>query len=85
MNAEQRDLTTVNATELYMALTVAVQLAHQGCCYYLGQEWELQREDIKSMSANSGLINLPIAVDDSGCDVFVGPITRTSWYLGVNS
>ena len=25
-----------------------------------------------------GLINLPTADDDSDCDVFVGPITRTS-------
>ena len=79
MNAEKRDLTTVNAAELYMALTVAVQLAHQGCCYYLGQEWELQGGD-EPMSPIFGSINLPAAVDDSGSDVSVGAITRTSLY-----
>lgn len=62
-----------------MALTIAAQLARQGYCYYLGQEWELQGTN-KPMSPFFGLINLPTAVDDGGCDVFVGPITRTSLY-----
>lgn len=63
-----------------MALTVAEQLALQEYCYYLGQGWELQGGDNKPMSPIFGFINLPTAVDDSGCDVFVGPITRTSLY-----
>ena len=60
-----------------MTLTVAAQLALQEYCHYLGQEWELQGGD-EPMSPIFRLINLPTAVDDSGCDVFVGPITRTS-------
>jgi hypothetical protein len=64
-----------------MALTVAAQLAHKEYCYCLGQERELQgKEDDRSMSPLFGLINLPAAVVDSGCDVFVGSITRTSLY-----
>jgi hypothetical protein len=63
-----------------MPLTVAAQLAHQEYYYYPGQEWELQGGDDKPMSPIFGLINLPAAVDDSGCDVSVGLITRTSLY-----
>ena len=63
-----------------MALTVAAQLALQGYFYHLGQEWELQGGGNKPMSPIFELTNLPTAVDDSGCDAFVGPITSTSLY-----
>ena len=61
-----------------MALTVDAQLALQEYSYYLGQEWELQGGNIKQTTPVFRLINLPTVVDDSGRDVFVGPITRTS-------